>query len=354
MSDQVMIVGAGVVGLACARNFALEGYDVLIVERHPHIGSEVSARNSGVIHAGIYYPQHSKKALACVRGRELLYEYCHEAGVPFKNLGKLIVATNEDEDKILKKIQANASLNGVELQLLSGAEACEREPELSATSALLSPRTGIVDCHELMYAYLADAEKAGAQLSLNTKIARFKPCDNHVIVEGVSAGEEFVFEADLVVNAGGLGSYALARDHWHDAPAPPEKYAKGNYFSISGKSPFDMLIYPVPVPGGLGIHYTSDLAGRGRLGPNVRWVDELSYDVEIEDEQVFRDAVRSYWPGVDDRTLQPDYAGIRPKISGNDFVFKRHGPVIDLLGIESPGLTSSLAVAQMVVELAKN
>lgn len=353
-TGQAMVVGAGVVGLACAKMLAQTGWDVVITEQHEHLGSEVSARNSGVIHAGIYYPQKSLKARCCVRGKQLLYDYCAEKGIPHRNLGKFIVGTNEQEDEILLKIRDTAAKNGVVLELVPGAQAMEQEPALSVTSALWSSTTGIVDCHELMFAYLGDAENCGAIFVPHTSIQGTMLQGSQVVVEGLSSGEDFSMAVDLVVNAAGLRAYDLAAQHWSDAPKPPQKFAKGNYFSISGKGPFDTLIYPTPVPGGLGIHYTADLGGRGRLGPNVRWVEQETYDVELDDEIVFREAVRRYWPGVEDRTLSPDYSGIRPKIAGDDFVIRRDGPIINLLGIESPGLTSSLAIGEIVANLAVN
>lgn len=346
-----MVIGAGVVGLATARALSLTGYQVFIIEQHSKIGTEVSSRNSGVIHAGLYYAESSNKALCCAQGSKLLYDYCYQSGIPHKKVQKLIVATNIEQRQMLKAIQKNAASNNIFLDWISGAEAEELEPNLRATSALLSPNTGIVDVHSLMYAYLADAEALGAVFSTNTHVQSIVQLSNSVVVQGKSLTESFDLELDFVINAAGLGAYELAQQYWPHAPKPKNKLAKGNYFSISGATPFERLIYPIPENGGLGIHYTMDLNGRSRLGPNVRWVDNVDYQVDLEDEQEFIQAVRAFWPGVDDCTLSPDYCGFRPKIAGDDFVIERRGGIVTLLGIESPGLTSSLAIAEQIVGL---
>jgi L-2-hydroxyglutarate oxidase LhgO len=351
MAKSVLIVGAGVIGLACARALSHVGYDVIIAEQHGRIGTEVSGRNSGVIHAGIYYPTGSAKARLCVRGKTLLYDYCANRGVAHRNTQKLIVATNAEQDAVLARIQSNSVQNGVPLDLISGRAAIDLEPALFATSALVSPTTGIVDVNGLMYALLADAEAHGAVLSTNTQIDRVFETQNAVQVIGTSGGDPVDLVVDRVVNAAGLGALSLAHSYLSAAPPQPNRFAKGNYFSIGGPLPFERLIYPVPETHGLGIHYTLDMNGQSRLGPNVRWVEQISYDVDQDHEIAFRDAVRPYWPGVDDRTLSPNYVGFRPKIDGGDFVIKRDGNIVSLLGIESPGLTSSLAVAEAVETL---
>ncbi len=352
MPKTIMVIGAGVVGLACARGLSMAGFDVLVTEQHAQIGTEVSGRNSGVIHAGIYYPTGSEKAKYCVRGRSLLYEYCAHRNVPFQRTQKLIVATTPEQDAILTRIQAKAWENGVQLDHISGGEAIEIEPKLFATSALVSPLTGIVDVHALMFSFLAEAEGNNATLALQTRINAVSQDVHGCVVTGTSQGEAFEYPADFVVNAAGLGATDLANSYWPDHPQPPHRFAKGNYFAITGALPFHRLIYPVPEQHGLGIHYTLDLSGKSRLGPNVRWVDQLDYSVDQDVEPMFRQAVRSYWPGVDDRKLTPDYVGYRPKIAQGDFSIHRTGRVISLLGIESPGLTSSLAIAEQVVALA--
>ena len=353
MTKSVMVIGAGVVGLACSRALAMAGYDVVIVEKHAQIGTEVSGRNSGVIHAGIYYPQGSAKARFCLRGKQLMYQYCADHDIPHRNTQKLIVATNSAQDEILQKLQKTAAQNGVTLDLISGAQAMALEPELYATSALVSATTGIVDVHGLLFSLLAEAEAMGAVLSTQTCVSQILRTPQGLRVTGDSMGAAFDMSVDMVVNAAGLGAPQLAATYWPDAPKPPALFAKGNYFSIAGSLPFQRLIYPVPEQDGLGIHYTLDLNGQSRLGPNVRWIDTPNYDVDVDAEDLFRDAVKSYWPNVQDRTLSPDYVGIRPKIEGGDFVMRRDDRIITLLGIESPGLTSSLAIAEHVTALAQ-
>ena len=347
MANSIIIIGAGVVGLACAQKLAKKGYEVFIAEQENYIATQTSARNSGVIHAGIYYRPNSLKAELCIRGKRLLYEYCDEFNVPFSRTQKMIVGTTNEEKEILQILKGKAEKNGVDLELISGKDAIDREPNLFAVSALLSPTTGIIDAAELAASFLHQAETHGANLALETKINTVTQ-NSKILVNGTSAGEEFEAEFDCLINAAGHGAYNLTKSYWRDAPMPPAIFAKGNYFSIAGKAPFKTLIYPVPGTESLGIHYTIDINGRGQLGPNVQWVNHLSYEVDPNLETEFRTAARKYWPGVEDRELMPGYSGIRPRVEAKDFVIHSNKNIVTLLGIESPGLTSSLAIAELV------
>ncbi|MGE0226843.1 MAG: NAD(P)/FAD-dependent oxidoreductase, partial [Acetobacteraceae bacterium] len=351
-----VVVGAGVVGLAVARELALAGREVIILEKSEGIGTETSSRNSEVIHAGIYYPANSLMARFCVQGRRKLYAYCAEKGVPHRNCGKLIVATNAQEDAMLAGIKQRAETNGVEgMRLLSAAEAISMEPNLSCTSALLSPATGIIDSHNFMVALQGDAENAGAVLVIFSPMVGARVADRQIEVD-VGGTDPMTLRCRLLVNSGGLHAPRLARSIVGMPPdrIPTEYFAKGNYFTLSGRSPFSRLIYPVPVPGGLGVHLTIDLGGQARFGPDVQWIDEIDYTVDPARADSFYDAVRTYWPALKDGALQPGYAGIRPKTvprgaPAQDFVVQgpqTHGVpgLINLFGIESPGLTASLAL----------
>ena len=349
MSKSVIIIGAGVVGLACGRELSSKGYEVFIAEKEQYIATQTSARNSGVIHAGIYYPPKSLKAKLCVRGKNLLYEYCEKFNVPHSRTKKMIVATTSDETKILSKLKDTATKNGLELEFLTGHAAIEREPNLFAVSALVSPTTGIIDASNLATSFQHQAEINGANLALETKITNITQTSK-ILVSGVSGGEQFEAEFDFLINAAGHGAHRLTQSYWQEAPTPPPKFAKGNYFSIAGKAPFQTLVYPVPGTISLGIHYTIDTEGSGQLGPNVQWIDQPDYEVDPGLESEFRTAARKYWPSVEDRELIPGYSGIRPKVEAEDFIIHKQNNIITLLGIESPGLTSSLAVAELVAK----
>ena len=359
-----VVIGAGVVGLAAARALALAGREVIVLEAAEGIGTETSSRNSEVIHAGIYYPKGSLMAATCVEGRRMLYAYCAEHGVPHRNCGKLIVATNEAESDLLLSIKGRAEANGVEgMRLLSAAEAMAMEPNLQCTAALLSPATGIVDSHSYMLALQGDAEAQGTMLALHSPVSSGRVTDDGIEIE-VGGTEPMALRCRLVVNSAGLHAPAIARkiggmpsDH-----IPTAYYAKGNYFTLAGRSPFSRLIYPVPVPGGLGVHITVDLGGQAKFGPDVEWIPSIDYNVDPHRADKFYAAVRRYWPALKDGALQPGYAGIRPKIvpqgaPAQDFTIQ--GPVehgvpglINLFGIESPGLTASLALAERVRAIA--
>jgi L-2-hydroxyglutarate oxidase LhgO len=360
-----VVVGAGVVGLAVARALALAGREVLILEKEDAIGTGISSRNSEVIHAGIYYPKDSLMARFCVAGRRALYAYCESHGVPYRRCGKLIVAADEAERHRLDGIAQRALANGVEdMRVLSAAEAMTLEPNLSATGALLSPSTGIIDSHGLMLSYLGEAEDHGAMLALNAPVERVERSSEglSVLVGGVTPMR---LDCRLLINAAGLYATQIASriDTMPADRIPTTYYAKGNYYSLIGRSPFSRLIYPVPVPGGLGVHITLDLAGQARFGPDVEWIDSIDYSVDPKRADSFYAAVRRYWPGLKDGALVPAYAGIRPKIvpqgaPGQDFVIQgpaEHGVtgLINLFGIESPGLTSSLAIGDAVADVAK-
>ena len=357
-----IVAGAGVIGLAVARALALRGREVMILEATGLIGSETSSRNSEVIHAGIYYPAESLMARLCVEGRNLLYAYCRERGIPHRQCGKLIVATSEAELEQLPAIAARAARNGVaDLRQISAAEAQALEPALATTGALLSPATGIIDSHAYMLSLLGDAENAGAVLVLNSPVERGRVTDKGIVLD-VGGAEPISLACRLFVNAAGLHAPKLARNIEGMPPelVPKEYLAKGDYFSLVGKAPFSRLIYPVPVKGGLGIHLTLDLAGQARFGPDIEWVDSLRYDVDPAKAELFYVGVRRYFPDLKDGALIPAYSGIRPKIvppevAVQDFVVQGPGThgiegLINLFGIESPGLTSSLALAHLVAE----
>jgi L-2-hydroxyglutarate oxidase LhgO len=358
---ECIVVGAGVIGLAVARALALAGHEVLVLDRAWTIGFETSSRNSEVIHSGIYYPKDSLKATTCVEGRRRLYAYCREHGVAHAQLGKIIVASDEAEIPALEKITAAALANGVDdVERLDAAEAQRLEPELHCVAALWSPSTGIIDSHGLMLAYLGEAEAAGAMIVLRTPILAGKVrADGFELSTG--GDEPDIIRCRYLINTAGLYAPALAHAIQDVPPEtiPPAYFCRGVYFTLSGKTPFRHLVYPVPPPGGLGVHITLDLAGQARFGPDVEWIPSVDYTVNPERGEAFYAAVRRYWPSLRDGTLQPGYAGIRPKISGPtepaaDFVVQgpsTHGVpgLVNLYGIESPGLTASLALADEVV-----
>ena len=359
-----IVIGAGVIGLAVARRLAQAGREVIVLEAAEGIGTETSSRNSEVIHAGIYYRAGSLMAQMCVSGKQLLYAYCGEHGIPHRNCGKLIVATTPKETEKLQSIRANAEANGVlDMQLLAGEAARALEPALNCDAALLSPSTGIIDSHAYMLALQGDAEAAGAAFAFHTPLLRAKASAGQIEIEA-GGNAPMTLQCDLLVNAAGLGAPTLARNI-EGMPIeliPCAYLAKGNYFSCSVRAPFSRLIYPVPEPGGLGVHLTLDMAGQARFGPDVEWVEAIDYAVDPARAERFYPAIRKYWPTLPDGALMPSYSGIRPKIvppavATQDFLIqgpRAHGVsgLINLFGIESPGLTSSLAIADHVGELA--
>jgi L-2-hydroxyglutarate oxidase LhgO len=358
---QVLVVGAGVIGLAVARQAALAGHDVTVAEVTGGIANGVSSRNSEVIHGGLYYPTNSKRARHCVRGRRMLYAFCASHGVAHKKCGKLVVATNEAELAKVETIEAQAKANGVEnTEMIGGNAARAMEAELSCIGALWSPETGIIDSHGYMLALEGDLEDHGGMIAFETPVERlsYKAPHWQVRFGGRDAG---TVEFDAVVNAAGLGAQALAHriDGYPAGKVPRLILGKGNYFGFAGRPVFSRLIYPTPIDGGLGVHVTLDLAGRMRFGPDVEWIDEENYSVDPRRADAFYARIRGYWPGLPADSLVPDYCGIRPKLTGPgepaaDFMIAAepaHGMprLVNLFGIESPGLTSSLSLAEEVV-----
>jgi L-2-hydroxyglutarate oxidase LhgO len=352
-----IVIGAGVVGLALARELALRGREVVLLEAEDRIGTGISSRNSEVIHAGIYYPAGSLKARLCVAGNRALYAYCAARNVAHRRCGKLIVATEPSQVEALRDLQARAEANGVrDLQWLEAGEALRLEPRLRCAAALLSPSTGIVDSHGLMRALRMDAEAAGASVVLKSPVLGGMDTPEGLRVE-VGGAEPMSLAAAHVFNCAGLGAQAVARGFAgiHPGSVPPLHLSKGSYFSLSGPAPFSRLVYPIPDQSHLGVHLTLDLAGQARFGPDMEWVDRESYDVDLRRADGFYAEVRKYWPDLPDGSLQPAYAGMRPKLHGPgepapDFLIQRedaHGVpgLVNLFGIESPGLTACLALA---------
>lgn len=361
-SVDCIVVGAGVVGLAVARRLAMAGREVIVLEEADDIGTGTSSRNSEVIHAGIYYAADSLKAKCCVAGKHALYEYCASHGVEHNRIGKLIVATADDEVPALEQSKQKAEANGVmDLRWVEADELAEMEPNIRVVRALLSPSTGIVDSHGLMLAYQGDMEDHGGMIAFLSPVEGGRVEADGIVLE-TGGADAMALKCRTLVNSAGLGAQGLAKSI-AGIPAdsiPPLYFAKGTYFTIAGKSPFNHLIYPVPVPGGLGTHSTLDLGGQTKFGPDVSWADEPDYTVDPARAELFYGAIRRYWPGLEDGALQPGYVGVRPKLTGPDKAkyaadFVIQGPadhgvpgLVNLYGIESPGLTSSLAIADEV------
>lgn len=371
LSERVecVVVGAGVVGLAIARELATRSREVVILEKQATIGTEISSRNSEVIHAGIYYPEDSLKARLCIDGRHLLYEYCAGHGIPHRRLGKLIVAVTEAELENLDSVLGAAHRNGVsDVDYLTLNAVRELEPEVRCAGALLSPSTGIVDSHSLMLALQGDAEEHGAMIAFHSSLMECESVNNgfELAIEyqdGSHSGETLKLRCDMLVNAAGLGAQDVASRIAGIASdnIPTLHLARGCYFTMAGRAPFQHLIYPMPDHASLGIHVTLDIGGNIRFGPDVEWVDEIKYDVNPSRGEAFYEAVRRYYPALRDGSLQPGYSGIRPKIQAPgeppaDFVIdgpSNHGipGLVNLFGIESPGLTATLAIANYVTQL---
>lgn len=355
-----VVIGAGVIGLAVARALAMDGRQTIVLEATDSFGSGISSRNSEVIHAGIYYPKGSVRARLCVSGRDQLYEFCARYGVPHRRCGKIIVATSGPQVAQLDSIRRAAAGNGVQLEPLDTRSLRALEPELNGTAGLFSPATGIIDSHAYMLALVGQLENAGGTIAFGSEVTRMR-----VRADGVAVavnGEEPCLLAGMVVNCAGLFAPQVARliDGFPQDQIPTPYLAKGNYFVLDGRAPFRHLIYPVPEPGGLGIHLTLDLAGRARFGPDVQWIEALDYAVDESRVGRFYEAVRRYWPGLPDGSLHAGYAGVRPKITAPgepaaDFRIdpspSEDLPVLNLFGIESPGLTASLALADHVAAL---
>jgi L-2-hydroxyglutarate oxidase LhgO len=365
MSDvldlDAVVVGGGVIGLALARALSLRGREVTLLEAEKRLGNHTSSRNSEVIHAGIYYPEGSLKARLCVDGKRRLYEYCAERDVPHRRIGKLIVATRDEEVPKLEGILEHARRAGVtDLEWLEPGTIADLEPAVRAVRGLLSPSTGIIDSHALMSALRADAEAKGAQIVLDSPVLSGSVTERGLELE-VGGAEPVRVRCRTLVNAAGLTAQTLSRaiDGVPRESIPGQYFAKGHYFTLSGRPPFRHLVYPVPVPGGLGVHVTLDLAGQARFGPDVSWLDDIDYSFDSSREDTFYAAIRSYFPELPAGALLPGYTGIRPKLSppgspADDFVVQGprvHGVpgLLCLYGIESPGLTASLALADFAV-----
>ena len=381
-SVETVVIGAGVVGLAVARALALAGREVMVIEKERAIGQGISSRNSEVIHAGLYYPEGSLKAKLCVRGKEMLYAYCAERGLPYRSCGKLIVATDASQLPKLDKIETQAKANGVPVQRLTRHQARALEPQLECIAALLSPSTGIVSSHDLMTSLQGDLENAGGMVALATEVQEVRLLKQNEPLAGIlsaqsamnSGASEGRIEIGFqhLINASGLSAPMLARRMQGLAPQfiPQDHYAKGNYYSLSSKAPFKHLIYPIPEEAGLGVHLTLDLGGQAKFGPDVQWLQgitdsaQIDYSVDPRRADAFYAEVRKYWPGLQDGQLTPSYSGVRPKISSAaepaaDFCISgpaQHGiaGLVNLFGIESPGLTSCLAIGNDVTQLLQN
>ena len=365
-SDQVdaIVIGAGVIGLACARNLAAKGLETFIIESHEAIGQEISSRNSEVIHAGLYYTVGSLKAKLCLSGRHALYEYCETRHIPHKKCGKLIVANSIEQEKKLLQLHNQALANGVaDVELIGPNQARELEPALTCTAALLSPSTGIIDSHSLMLSFMGDAQANGASLVLCSQFLEAEVVSNGLNIKIKSGDEILELKSSILINAAGLSAPDVARNisGLKSETIPTSHFAKGNYFSLEGIAPFSRLIYPVPEPGGLGVHLTLDMGGQAKFGPDVEWVDVIDYEVNIARAKNFYASIRSYWQKLPNDSLHAAYSGIRPKVVSKgepDADFMIHGEsehgcpgLVNLFGIESPGLTSSLAIADHVAGL---
>ena len=356
-----VVIGAGVIGLAVSRALAMAGRDVIILESEDAIGMATSSRNSEVIHAGIYYPVGSLKARLCIEGRKKMYDFCESHRVSAKKTTKLVFATDDTEIDQLKALQDHAAMLGVTLDWLDAQQVRQLEPNLKCSAALLSPDSGIVDSHGFMLALQGDAEAHGATIAFKSTVTSGVSEDDGIHLT-VGGSEAMVLCSSTVVNCAGLGaqmiSHAIAGVD--GGSIPPLHYAKGSYFYLSGKAPFSRLIYPLPGTASLGLHYTLDMAGQARFGPDIEWTDSLSYEVSLEHADQFYDAIRKYWPDLPDGALRPGYAGIRPKLQARGepmHDFEIQGPqetgirgYWTLYGIESPGLTSSLAIADYLAE----
>jgi D-amino-acid oxidase len=351
-----VVIGAGVVGLACARQLAEAGDDVLVLEQHELIGSETSSRNSEVIHAGIYYPTGSLKAALCVKGNRLLYQYCSDNNVAHANCGKVIVATGDAQVEVLESYRSQAEANGVApLEWLDQRQLATLEPAVQAIGGLMSDTTGIIDSHSFMLSLQGRLEAAGGMIAFGSRVERIVAHSGHIEL----LVDDTVVKCRKLINSAGLEAPGLAKQT--DPHAPDAFFARGHYFAYSGKPPFSRLVYPVAEPGGLGVHVTIDLAGQVKFGPDVQWCDTPDYQFDETRKNSFEDAIRRYFPALESERLQPDYVGVRPKISGPqeagaDFRIDgpdRHGVpgLVNLLGIESPGLTASLAIAERVAGL---
>ena len=361
-NTEAIVIGAGVVGLACAKDLARMGIETIVLESECSYGQGTSSRNSEVIHAGIYYPENSLKASLCVEGRSLIYDYCENFRIPYKKIGKLIVASSSDQSDQLEQIFIQGKKNGcTELEMASSKIIKRENSELRCSSAIFSPMTGIIDSHALMTSFIANFEEYGGTLVPNSKVIEGEILDNGIKLR-LDDSENTEIKANYVVNSMGLHAIPFLKrlKGFPLSKVPEYSYAKGSYFSLLGNNPFTKLIYPVPEKGGLGIHLTIDLHGNARFGPDVEWVDNINFDVPVNKREKFYQAIRQYWPSISKERLSPSYSGIRPKIGSkentyNDFMIQDYTHhnikgLINLLGIESPGLTSSLSIANYVTK----
>lgn len=368
MTERVdcVVIGAGVVGLAVARALALQGREVIVLEAEESIGNHTSSRNSEVIHAGIYYPKGSLKATLCVQGKSMLYAYCDDHAIAHDNCGKVLVAANEAEIPVVLGYIDKANANGVhDLRRISLDELRELEPAVRAVAAVYSPSTGIIDSHAYMLALQGDLEQAGGMVVFKSPLLGGEVTGDGIVLD-VGGSDAMQITCNTLINSAGLTAPQLSRSirGIPEATIPPQYFAKGHYYTMSGRSPFHRLVYPMAGPGFLGVHVTVDLGGQARFGPDIHWLDRIDYSFDNAREPLFYDAIRQYYPDLKDGALQPGYTGIRPKISGPtqpaaDFLIqgpKDHGVagLVNLYGIESPGLTASLAIGEMVLGLLRD
>ena len=364
MSEYIdcIVIGAGVIGLACARRLALTGRETIVLEQHDTFGAETSSRNSEVIHAGIYYPPTFLKTSLCVSGKHALYVYCREREIAHKKMGKIIVASDEKEKNILEKYYHQATKNGVcDLEILNSTEISELEPGITGTHGLFSPSSGIIDSHEYMQCLLADLEYNNGMVVYRSRVKSIRYFNNRFQLE-IDGEEQFEIECRELVNSAGLYAWDIAQfiAKSKPLPIPPRYYAKGHYFSLVGRSPFSYLIYPVPNSGGLGTHVTLDMGGQVKFGPDLRWVDKIDYRFDDSIKPDFIREIRKYYPDIDEREIQPSYTGIRAKVTGpgdgpGDFIIQTAAEhdltgLVNLYGIDSPGLTASLSIAEKVLD----
>ena len=365
MKTDSVIIGAGVVGLAIAREISKKGHEVIVIEQHHRAGEETSSRNSGVIHSGIYYPKDSNKAIHCVHGNRLLYEYAKERGIGHRNTGKLVVATRTKEIENLEELFKRGQDNGVDgLKLLAKKEVRRIQAEINAEAALYCPSSGIVDSAELILGLEVDLQQMGVITAFNSEVKEIEKKSPSGFELHVKSSDSFIIETDNLINSAGLNAVKLTKKI-KEIPSeviPKEYFAKGHYFQLSGNHPFkNYLIYPLHKKDSLGIHVTVDVSGKVRFGPDICWIEELDYTFDEKLKNEFVKAILSYWPRLNPEKLSPDYTGIRPKIYGPmeepaDFVIQtseHHGikGLVNLLGIESPGLTSSLSLAKKVANI---
>ncbi|MAR79352.1 MAG: FAD-dependent oxidoreductase [Rhodospirillaceae bacterium] len=361
LDTDVLVIGAGIIGLAVARAISLKGKSVILVEKNSSAGTEISSRNSEVIHAGLYYPSNSLKTKFCIEGKNRLYSYCKKYNIPFNNCGKLIVATSKNERNKLEEINQNAKKIGLnDVYFLTKKQLNNIEPELKCTEALFSGSSGIVDSHALIQSFVANLQNLNCTVAFNSNVSRIIPEKKSLLTEVIGNNESIQIRSLSVVNCGGLSSQIIARKTLGlDIKFIPMQYlAKGTYFTLNKKAPFNHLIYPVPEKQGLGIHFTLDLSGKAKFGPDLEWITKEDYTTDINQRKKFFDQIRKFWPEIKEEELVPDYAGIRPKISGpdeeaSDFIIQfpkenKIAGLINLFGIESPGLTSCLSIASEI------